>query len=555
MKNFSPEQRELNIQEMAHDTYDLVFIGGGITGAGVARDAASRGMKVALVEARDFAIGTSSRSSKLIHGGIRYLEQKEFALVFEALSERQHLFDIAPHLVHPLRFMIPLYRGGRVGMRLMGLGMWLYDVLSLWEAPELHSKMDAQEVKESFPFVNERNLLGAYAYSDAYMDDDRLVFETMRSASNFGATIANFVKATGVEWSGGEVSAVVVEDQLSKKKFSIKARHVISTVGPWTDLVAVDLLKSWKKILRPSKGVHLTFHRERLPLKEAIVMAAEERIVFGIPRHDMVIVGTTDTDFQQDPSQVRANKDDINYLLAVTNQYFPGARITEKDIVSVYAGVRPLVDDNSQTESKTSREHLIYVDPRNVTFVAGGKYTTYRRMAEQTVEVVLKKWDLSERARLSKNRTLQPLNPLVTVGLLESAKKAVPRWAVDFALSEEMLMELAERHGMEAHDILMRYLPELSDYARNENEVLYGLEVLHAIDKTMCLNLTDFVFRRTHLFLAERDHGERFWHSISKIMATRLGWSDQQRLDQINALQKQIHFELEWRIDSPRTAL
>lgn len=555
MNHLSFEQRELNIEAMAQETFDLVIIGGGITGAGVARDAASRGMKVALVEASDFAVGTSSRSSKLIHGGIRYLEQKEFGLVFEALSERQHLFDIAPHLVHPLRFMIPLYRGGRVGMRLMGLGMWLYDVLSLWEAPELHSKMDAQEVKESFPFVNEQNLLGAYAYSDAYMDDDRLVFETMRSAAGFGATIANYVKAVGVEWQGGEVSAVVAEDQLRKKKIVIKGRHVVSTVGPWTDLVAVDLLKSWKKILRPSKGVHLTFHRERLPLKEAIVMAAEERIVFGIPRHDMVIVGTTDTDFPQDPSQVRANKDDVRYLLEVTNRYFPGARITERDIVSVYAGVRPLVDDNSQTESKTSREHLIYVDPRNITFVAGGKYTTYRRMAEQTVEVVLKKWDLSDRARLSKNRTLQPLNERVTVGLLDAAKKAVPRWSRDFSLSEEMLALLAERHGMEAYDILLRYLPELSGRYQSEDELFYGLEVLHAIDKTMCLNLVDFVFRRTHLFLAERDHGERFWHFVSEIMAARLGWSDEQRLDQINALQKQILFELEWRIDSPGAAL
>lgn len=554
MKNLSFEQRTENIKTMAHDEFDLVIIGGGITGAGVARDAASRGLKVALVEARDFAVGTSSRSSKLIHGGIRYLEQKEFALVFEALSERQHLFDIAPHLVHPLRFLIPLYKGGRVGMRLMGLGMWLYDVLSLWEAPELHAKLDTQEVKNSFPFLNDRNLLGAYAYSDAYMDDDRLVFETMRSAAGFGAVTANYVKAVGVEWRGDQVSAVVAEDQLSQKKFSVKARHVVSTVGPWTDLVAVDLLKSWKKILRPSKGVHLTFQRERLPLNEAIVMAAEERIVFGIPRHDMVIVGTTDTDFPQDPSQVRATEEDIRYLLGVTDRYFPGACITEKDIVSVYAGVRPLVDDHSQTESKTSREHLIYVDPRNITFVAGGKYTTYRRMAEQTVEVVLKKWDLSDRARLSKNQTLSPLNPSVTVGLLESAKKAVARWSKDFSVSENVVAQLAERHGMEAHEILLRYLPELIGH-ESQDELFYGLEALHAIDKTMCLNLTDFVFRRTHLFLAEKDHGEKFWHFISHVMATRLGWNDQQRLDQINALQKQILFELKWRIDSHNLAL
>jgi glycerol-3-phosphate dehydrogenase len=552
---FSFEQRKENIKKMAQDEFDLVIIGGGITGAGVARDAASRGLKVALLEAGDFAIGTSSRSSKLIHGGIRYLEQKEFSLVFEALSERQHLFDIAPHLVHPLRFMIPLYKGGRVGMRLMGLGMWLYDVLSLWEAPELHSRLDTQEVKESFPYLSDENLLGAYAYSDAYMDDDRLVFETMRSAASFGACAVNYVKAVGVEWNEEIVSAVVGEDVLTGKKFSIKAKHVVSTVGPWTDKVGVDLLKTWKKILRPAKGVHLTFQRERLPLKEAIVMAAEERIVFGIPRNDMVIIGTTDTDFQSDPSQVRASREDVEYLLQVTNRYFPGARIEEKDIVSVYAGVRPLIDDQSQTESKTSREHLIYVDPRNITFVAGGKYTTYRLMAEQAVDVILKKWDLSDRARLSKNQTLMPLNPLVTVGLLEAAKNATERWSEQFGVDRDVVAQLTERHGMEAREILRRYLPELRTKFESEDELFYGLEVLHAMDQTMCLSLRDFVFRRTHLFLAEKDHGESVWHFISKVMATRLGWSDQQRLDQINALQKQILFELDWRIDSQRTPL
>jgi glycerol-3-phosphate dehydrogenase len=551
----SAEQRQTNLQTMSQEQFDLAIIGGGITGAGVARDAASRGLKVALIEAGDFAIGTSSRSSKLIHGGIRYLEQKEFSLVFEALSERQHLFDIAPHLVHPLRFMIPLYQGGRVGMRLMGLGMWLYDILSLWEAPELHAKLDVQEVSGSFPYLSNDGLMGAYAYSDAYMDDDRLVFETMRSAANFGACVTNYVKAVGVEWAGGEVSAVVAEDILGKKKFSVRAKHVMSTVGPWTDEVAVDLLKSWKKILRPSKGVHLTFHRERLPLKDAIVMAAEERIVFGIPRHDMVIVGTTDTDFGKDPSQVRPEKEDVEYLLKVTNRYFPGARITEKDIVSAYAGVRPLVDDQSQTESKTSREHLIYVDPRNVTFVAGGKYTTYRLMAQQAVDVVLKKWDLSERARLSKNQTLQPLNPRVTVGLLEAAKNASDRWSDEVGVSQFVTSQLAERHGLEAREILRRYLPRLRAMTDSQDEIFYGLEALHAIDQTMCLSLRDFVFRRTHLFLAESDHGESVWHFISKVMATRLGWSEQERLDQINALQKQIAFELEWRIDSQRTDL
>jgi glycerol-3-phosphate dehydrogenase len=546
MQKLSADLRSANLRTMKEQVFDLVVIGGGITGAGVARDAASRGLKVALIEARDFAIGTSSRSSKLVHGGIRYLEQKEFALVFEALSERQHLFEIAPHLVHPLRFVIPLYKSGRVGMFMMGLGMWLYDVLSLFDAPELHSKLNPDDVHEQFPILNNKDLLGAYAYSDAYMDDDRLVFETMRSAVHHGAVCANYTKAIGAEFIDGKMSSIQCQDEISQSRFTIQGKHFVSTVGPWTDELGEKLLDKWKKLLRPSKGVHLTFDRARLPLKDAIVMGAEERIVFGIPRNDMVIVGTTDTDFPQDPAEVRTNKEDVTYLLKVTNQYFPGAHITESDIVSVYAGVRPLVDDSSQTESKTSREHLILNDPRNITFVAGGKYTTYRLMAEQAVDAAIKNWDLSDRAKYAKGQTLNPLNPKVTPALYESAKANKQAWARRFQIPFEVMNDLVERHGQEALDICERYLDQIKPHSTSIAALTYGLEALHAIDHTMCLSLRDFIFRRTHLFLADREHGKNVWEFLSKIMANRLGWTESQRVEQINALQNQISFELHW---------
>jgi glycerol-3-phosphate dehydrogenase len=547
MQDFSISERQQNISQMKSEVFDIAIIGGGITGAGAARDAASRGLKVALIEAQDFAIGTSSRSSKLIHGGIRYLEQKEFSLVFEALSERQRLFEIAPHLVHPLRFVIPLYKSSRVSLFLMGIGMWLYDVLSLWEAPELHSRLEPEELAEKFPFLKRQDLIGAYAYSDAYMDDDRLVFETMRSAAAFGAVAANYVTAVEAKFENGKMSALVCEDAATGQRFDLCARHFISTVGPWTDIVGQNLLHHWKKVLRPAKGVHLIFHKDRLPLKDAIVMAAEERIVFGIPRNDMVIVGTTDTDFNKNPSDVRAEKDDVDYLLGVTNKYFPGAHITAADIVSVYAGVRPLVDDQSQSESKTSREHLIYEDPRNITFVAGGKYTTYRRMAEQTIDSVLKHWDVSERAKYARGQTLLPLNPKVTQGLLESAKNSAQRWAQEWKVSARIVKTLADRHGLETLEILNRYLNTVQNHATTDSELLYGLEALHAIDQTMCLTLKDFIFRRSHLFLAETDHGRDVWDFIASVMSARLGWSEAQKQDQINALQNQILFELHWR--------
>lgn len=504
-------------------------------------------MKVALVEANDFASGTSSRSSKLIHGGIRYLEQKEFSLVIEALSERARLFDIAPHLVHPLRFIIPLYKSGRVGMELMNLGMMLYDVLSLWETPEPYSRLDKDELTDALPFINQKDLLGGFSYSDAYMDDDRLVFETLRSAGLFGANSVNYVKVTGADVDSGRIQALHCHDEISNRTYRLRAKHFVGTLGPWTDIFASDIFKDWKSILRPSKGVHLTFQRSRLPLEQAVVMGAEERIVFGIPRHDMIIIGTTDTDFPTNPGEVRADVEDVKYLIEVANRYFPGAQLSDRDIVSVYAGVRPLVDDRSQTESKTSREHIIYRDPRNLTLVAGGKYTTYRLMAEQTVNVVLENWGLEDRAKFARTFTLNPLNEKISPALYLRALNQSPLLAEKFNLPEDVTRPLCERHGLEAEEILNSHLTQVKAKASTVAELFYGLEVFHAIETTMCFSLRDFVFRRTHLFLAEKDHGSSLFDFLSRLMAAALGWSEDERMAQINAVQNQILFELAWR--------
>ncbi|MGE4133951.1 MAG: glycerol-3-phosphate dehydrogenase/oxidase, partial [Bdellovibrionales bacterium] len=424
----SPVDRQSALSRMKSEEFDLAIIGGGITGAGVAREAAGRGLKVALVEACDFASGTSSRSSKLIHGGIRYLENYEFGLVFEALSERQLLFETACHLVHPLRFLIPVYKSGRVPAWKLGLGMMAYDALSLFEAPELHQYHSSDELHLEYPELRREDLVGGFSYSDAYMDDDRLVHETMRSAHAWGAQVANYVRAKALRLDNGKAKALICRDEATGSEFELRARHLVASVGPWTDRVGGLLFGKWKPTLRPSKGVHLTFSRARFPLKTAIVMAAEKRIVFAIPRHEMVIVGTTDTDYSQDPSEVRADRQDVQYLIEVTNRYFPGLDIRPTDILACYAGVRPLVDDGSSTESKTSREHAIWTEPHGVTFVSGGKYTTYRKMAEDVVHEVLKSFTRSERARFAQSRSKEPLNPRVTPGLLREAQLQSQNW-------------------------------------------------------------------------------------------------------------------------------
>lgn len=542
----SAHDRAEMLSRMEHEQFDLVIIGGGITGAGVARDAASRGMKVALVEAKDFAIGTSSRSSKLIHGGIRYLENLEFGLVFEALSERRLLFEIAPHLVHPLRFVLPLYKGGRVGMFKMGLGMWLYDALSMFEAPELHERLNPHESLERLPLLQSKGLLGSYVYSDAYMDDDRLVIETLRSAVKLGALAANYSKAEDAELVHGKVHSIGITDELTGKKFRLRGRHFVSTVGPWTDTVATKLLQSWKRVLRPSKGVHLTFDRKRLPLHQAVVMAADQqkRIVFGIPRHEMIIIGTTDTDYPGDPYEVSTTPEDVRYLLNVASEYFPGAKLTVDDIIASYAGVRPLVDDGAATESKTSREHLILHDPRNVTFVAGGKYTTYRRMAEQTVETALEAFSTEDQVRFGHSDTKRPLNESATIQKMNEAFLSAPLWAEEAGLSQEAIELLISRHGAEAQTLLDK--ASRPEGASNE-EVTWSIEARHAMRQTQCVNMVDFYSRRSPLFLSRPDHGLGLVEPLSRVFADELRLSDSGRQQQVAAVRQQIAHELRWK--------
>lgn len=538
MKEFSARTRVENIECLQEEFFDLVIIGGGITGAGTARDAAMRGMRVALVEAKDFASGTSSRSSKLIHGGIRYLENLEFKLVFEALSERTKLFSMAPNLVHPLRFMLPLYEGGRVGMTKMGLGMWLYDALSLFQAPEMHERLNKTETTGRMPSLQNEKLMGSYVYSDAYMDDDRLVHETLRSANEAGAVCANYVKAMGAQFDEQrKMTRLECQDQLSGKKFSIRGRHFVSSVGPWTDEVASDLLAGWKKILRPTKGVHLTFTRERLPLSSAVVMAAEKRIVFAIPRHEMVIVGTTDTDFSGSPSDVVTKNEDVEYLLTVIDRYFPHANIERKDIVASYAGVRPLVNDGAENEGKTSREHTIFTDEHDITFVAGGKYTTYRLMAKQVVDEVLKHWTIEDRAKYRPAATYLPLNPLVTLDTQNASHAYMAQLDEMTTLLPNEIALLVERHGGEAIEIVRRYGLQTGYWA---------LEAHHAIETTMCLNIVDFYTRRVPLFLARKDHGQSVFPEIAAVFAEKFGWDSSEIQRQKELLVKYQQHELGW---------
>ena len=402
---FSSQTRTKALEDLRSGqppVYDAFVIGGGIVGVGAARELAIRGLKTLLVEKNDFASGTSSRSSKLIHGGLRYLEMLDFKLVFEALSERHWLLKTHPHLVKPLEFVLPAYEAKHAPPKarsgaLLGMGLWLYDALSLFRTPFFHGWYDGKKLIEKFPGIRALGLKGGYYYADAMMLDDELVLECALDAKRRGAELLNYVSATKVSKTSNGLYQIDLVDELSPgvatSPLKVFAKEVIVCVGPWTERVGSLIEGGAKKKLKPSKGVHLVVPWKRFPVDSVLVMYAPDgRIIFIIPRKDlgsdaeMVIIGTTDSPELGDPSDVSTSESDVDYLLQVLAEYFPEVGLTRNDIVNTYAGVRPLIDDGAETEAKTSREHEIWRNDQGVVFVAGGKYTTFRPMSQEIVD-------------------------------------------------------------------------------------------------------------------------------------------------------------------------
>lgn len=406
---FSSETRAAKLAELqaasTPPVYDAIVVGGGIVGAGLVRELAIRGIKALLVEKSDFASGTSSRSSKLIHGGLRYLEMFDFHLVFEALAERHWLLETHPHLVSPLEFNIPIYEKAHAppGSRssgLLGVGLWVYDALSLFRTPFFHGKHSPGDLKMIFPNLRQNGLKGSFYYADAMMLDDELVLEVLLDAHRRAATSLNYVKANDVAAKGPDgLYSVTLQDRLAPGAcpFVAKAREVIVCVGPWTEKFGSQVVDGPERKLKPSKGVHLIVPWHRFPVERCLVMNHPDgRIMFAIPRKDLgpnaevVIIGTTDSAERGDLDSVHAIKADIDYLMKVVNEYFPEAKLTEKDVISTYAGVRPLLDSGEQSEAKTSREHEIWRNKAGVVFMAGGKYTTFRKISQEIADFSFK---------------------------------------------------------------------------------------------------------------------------------------------------------------------
>jgi glycerol-3-phosphate dehydrogenase len=448
--------RTANLKAMADAEFDLLVIGGGITGAGVALDAASRGLSVALVERRDFAEGTSSRSSKLIHGGLRYLKQLQFKVTLEASREKALLERLAPHLVEDVEFVMPVY-GGLLAKAMLSAGLWIYDAAA--GLHHVHERLGAAEARRRYPCFGD--IKGAYVYHDAKADDCRLVMHVIKKAHDLGAKVANYAEVVKLAKRRATV-------RTESGEFEIRAKAIVNATGVWCDRVRRLEDPAASALVHPSKGVHLVVPLARTGLTSAAILPSRDgRVVFVIPWGASAIIGTTDTFYEGDLDAPTAESVDVEYLLALANEHLPSARLTASDVVSTYAGLRPLLQDGSTSASKVSREHRIVRE--GVITVAGGKLTTYRRMAKEIVDLITRK----------RCRTHQ----------------------IDLFAAEPTGDHVVRCYGSEAAQITDR------------RPMVEGLpwvwgEVAHAIRREMAVRAEDVIERRTRLSLFARDHGE-----------------------------------------------
>lgn len=378
------ETRRCTAEQLAGETLDVLIVGGGIVGSGIARDAALRGLRVGLVEQHDFAFGTSSRSSRLLHGGIRYLAQGRIGLVYEASREKRVLHHIAPHLADPLPFLFPTYRGTRWPLWQLRIGVKLYDLLCGGRNLGPSSSMNRQRLLKYLPGITSENLTGAVRYFDGLTNDARLVLDTLRSAAAHGALIANYTRLEDSSRDDGGWRCRV-RDVLADRSYELTARSVVNAAGPWAQSLPHAGIQ-----LRLTKGVHLVIDRARLPVPDAVVMTDDRRILFAIPWGRRVILGTTDTDYDGPLDAPRTDPADIEYVLSIVNRTFPLAGLTPADIRATWAGLRPLIADRRGRPSDISRAHLIRMSEPGWLDVAGGKLTTYRLIAEQAVDRLLR---------------------------------------------------------------------------------------------------------------------------------------------------------------------
>ncbi len=537
---------------------DILIIGGGINGCGIARDAARRGLKVALVEMKDLAYGTSSRSSKLVHGGLRYLENLEFSLVFESVSERKILLDIAPHLVNPLGFIFPVFKSSRVNLATLSAGMWLYDGLSLFRSPKRHRKLKKPDIEKEEPSMRLENLKGAQLYYDCSTNDARLTLENAIDAQKHGALISTWTKAVSfLKSDDGRITGVVVKNMFTGDLKEVKAHTIINASGPWTDKISSMSREVSLPTLRPTKGVHIVVNHGNLPVNNAVVCVhpTDERVLFAIPWGEQTYIGTTDTDFSGDPSSVRATREDVEYLIEAAAHYFPKHRIDPSDVICTWAGLRPLIaPPEDVSESEISREHKILVGEDGMISIAGGKLTTFRKMSAEMVDTAVSLLRLSGNLpdKLTDAKTdHHPLPGAVNWPPdddHERVAKEVRLAAGNDSMTIKVARNLANTYGMLALKIaqFVHKYPELGRPLIVGRPEIYA-QIDWGVQREFAATVTDILIQRTQIFYRDGDQGLGCVVDVAQHMGKMLDWSEETVQENIERYQRDVSLSRKWR--------
>jgi glycerol-3-phosphate dehydrogenase len=535
----SPSHRARTLQQLGQQELDVLVIGGGVVGAGAALDAVTRGLKVGLVEARDYASGTSSRSSKLFHGGLRYLEQFNFALVFEALKERRLVLNtLCPHLAKPVPFIYPLERV--IDRGYVGMGIGVYDVMGAGRGvPGHHKHLSRKKTLESFPSGKGSAIRGAIRFYEGQVDDARHTMMISRTAADYGALCVNSTRVTEFLRESDRVVGVKATDLETGDEIVIRANQVINAAGIWTDEIQEMVGGRGQFQVRASKGVHLVVPRNRINSATGIITRTEKSLLFIIPWGSHWIIGTTDTDWKLDLAHPAASRTDIDYLLGHANTLLQDP-LTRDDVVGVYAGLRPLLHGESDSTSKLSREHAVSSPVRGLTVIAGGKYTTYRVMGKDAVDAAVH--DMAREVPESCTERV----PLVGADGYYGAYNARRLTAERTGLKVSTIEHLLGRYGTLCTELLdlVAEKPGLGEPLATAPEYL-KVEAYYAVSHEGALHLDDVLTRRTRISIEVPDRGEAAAREVADLVAPLLGWSEEQAAREVEHYRLRVKAEQE----------
>ena len=519
--------RDEKLRECENEKFDMLIIGGGITGSGVARDATLRGLKCILLEKGDFGSGTSSKSSKLIHGGLRYLRYFNFRLVIEGCRERYRLLNnVAPHIVRAIRFVFPFYRGLKNSRWFVAMGLFLYSALASFRNIHLFRFISLKKLLNEEPALRKEDCVGGLSYYDCKCNDSRLVIDTMKSAAERGAALFNYCEVTAIDFEDNGIRVHAV-DRLTGKDYKLAARMAVNAAGAWADDILHKCTDSEKFNLKMATGIHLIIPKEKLPVNNTMLVEVplDGRGAFFIPWGENILVGTTDKFFEGDKDRIPVRPDSIDYLLETVNYYYPGARLARGDVKSVYAGVRSLVEgDSGMSEEELPRDELILTDGRGLVSITGGKLTTYRATAKKTVDIAV--------ASFFSDRSLKSCETISHISGGDMAEvRRIKSGNYDFVKSAQV-EQLCERYGSNAAAIIDYFKtdPGLSSPIHPDVPYCRG-ELKYFVDNEFCEKLTDVMFRRSELYLFGENNGLPAAYEIAQYIGNLKGW-DKERVDE-----------------------